>query len=35
MPSGFETTSLVKYQIDAKLYEDTKLAFIIDDFTLI
>jgi len=34
MPSGFETTSLVKYQIDAKLYEDTKLAFIIDDFTL-
>lgn len=34
MPSGFKTTSIVKYQVSPKLYENTKLAFIIDDFTL-
>ena len=34
MAHGFDTTSLVKFQINPKLYADTRLAFIIDDFTL-
>jgi RNA-directed DNA polymerase len=34
MSSGFKKTSLLKYQINPKLYENQKLAFIIDDYTL-
>lgn len=34
MSNGFPITSLLKYQINQKLYDNEKLAFIIDDYTL-